>query len=239
MALNAAQIAKRAGKLTASRMACLMVGDAPKIVQLYNEFIGEALPEDLSDVWPVRLGELTEPLNLEWFERKHNMRVSRQGEVINHPFLSWAACTLDGWVDEMGCALECKHCAGREPVETLLDRYFPQVQWICEVTGADQVAMSIILGASPPIVEFVPRDVDYAAEMIRRGKQFMDCVQRRIPPVVLEPAPLPVDATKVYDFSNDEKWMRYAAAWVQTIGAAETAKEAEKILKAHVPADAK
>ena len=76
MALSAAQLAARAGKLTSSRVACLMTGDAEKILRLYREMIGEATEDDLSGVWAVRLGETTEALNLEWFERK-NSPVSR------------------------------------------------------------------------------------------------------------------------------------------------------------------
>ena len=76
--------AARKGKLTASRIACLMTGNAAAIMQLYLEMIGEGEPEDLSAVWPVRLGEATEALNLEWFERRNTI-LSRHGEVVVHP----------------------------------------------------------------------------------------------------------------------------------------------------------
>ena len=239
MALNAAQIARRMGKLTASRIACLMTGDAEAIDRLYREFIGEELPEDLSHFWPARLGEATEELQLDWFEQKQKQRVSRRGEVINHPFLSWAACTLDGWIDELQAPIECKHVGGREPLEVIIDRYQPQCQWQCEVTGADQVALSVIFGANEPVLEFINRDPAYAAEMVKRGKMFMDCVREHRPPVLIAPVPPPVDASKTYDMAGNDKWHRFAGSWLQTVGAVETAKEAEKVLKSLVPPDAK
>lgn len=102
MALTAAQLTAREGKLTASRVACLMTGDEAKILDLWREMVGDPahVPEDLNGVWAVRLGELTEPLNLEWYERRTGKPVTRRGEVVVHPIVTWAACTLDGWVEE-------------------------------------------------------------------------------------------------------------------------------------------
>jgi hypothetical protein len=62
--LTKAQIEQRQGKLTASRVACLMTGDAEKILRLYKEMIGEEDEEDLSRVWPVALGVAAEQLQL-------------------------------------------------------------------------------------------------------------------------------------------------------------------------------
>jgi YqaJ-like viral recombinase domain len=99
--LSSEQIEARKGKLTASRIACLMTGDAVAIDRLYREMIGEEQPEDLSGIWPVQLGTATEQLNLDWYERKNRTPVTRRGEVVVHPEYSWAACTLDGWVDDV------------------------------------------------------------------------------------------------------------------------------------------
>jgi len=215
-----------------------MKGDAEAILRLYREMIGEETEEDLSRVWAVRLGEATEALNLDWWELKQGRPLGRRGEVIRHSTLPWAACTLDGWSDEHECPVECKHVGGREPLTTVIDRYAPQTQWQMEVTGAEQCALSIIVGANEPIVEWVQRDDDYAAEMIRRGGQFMRCIAMRTPPIALAPVPPPIEASKVYEMSDD-KWRAHAANWLQTNGAAEIAKKCERELKAMVPADAK
>lgn len=216
----------------------MMTGDAEKIMQLYLEMIGEAEPEDLSQVWAVRLGECTEQLQLDWYEEK-NALVSRRGEVVIHPRFPWAACTLDGWDGVLGCPIEAKHCGGREPLEVLIERYQPQIQWQMECTGATTCALSVILGAREPVIEFIEADPEYQFEMIMRGSTFMHCVQNRIVPVALEPVPAPVDAAAVYDFSGRNEWASHAAQWLETREASEKCKEAEKILKALVPADAK
>jgi hypothetical protein len=238
MPLTAAQIEARAGKLTASRVAALMKGDAEAIMRLYREMIGEEPEEDLSDVWAVQLGSCTESLQLDWYEAKGGW-IARRGEVVNHPLHDWAACTLDGWVIDLGCPIECKHVGGREPLEVVIERYQPQMHWQMECTGATQCALSVIMGANEPIVEYVPRDVDYVVELMDRGAQFMDFVHRRVPPVVLPPAASPIDASKVYDFTGNNSWAVAALDWMGTEKQAKTAADAEKRLKAMVPADAK
>lgn len=236
--LTDAQITARMGKLTASRIACLMRGEREAILRLWEEMIGARAEEDLSAVWPVQLGATTEQLNLDWFEKKNGV-VTRRGEVVKHPLYDWAACTLDGWSTVNNCPIETKHVGGREPLEIVIERYQPQMQWQMEVTGATQCAISIIQGADAPVVEFIPRDEAYAAEMIRRGAQFMECVKHRMPPVELAPAAAPVDATKTYDMTGKNMWADQAAIWLANKAAADAYKAAEKVLKEQVPEDAK
>lgn len=236
--LSLEQIEKRKGKLTASRVAVLMTGDSEGVLRLYKEMIGELPEEDLSAEWPVQLGSATERLNLDWYERKAGP-VLRRGEVAVHPKNPWAACTLDGWDGKLGCPIECKHVGGREPIEVVIDRYQPQMQWQMEVTGARQCALSVISGASEPRIEYIDCDAVYAGEMLRRGKKFMICVAAQLPPLKLPPvpAPIPIDKMREVDFSENEVWRQEAGIWLQTYQAAKSAKDAEQVLKNMIEAD--
>jgi predicted phage-related endonuclease len=235
--LTPTQIDARKGKLTASRVACLMRGDKYEIDRLYLEMIGEQQPDDLRHVWTVRLGEATEQLNLDWFEEKNRMEVTLRGQVQVHVEHTWAACTLDGWVTATREPIECKCVGGREPLEVVIERYQPQMQWIMFVTEAVNCILSVIIGANEPIVEVIDRDEDYITEMVKRGKQFMWHVENRVPPVALEPVPPPIDATKVYDMSSNNQWMSSAFEWLETVDEAKANKDAEKVLKSLVPTD--
>src|SRR5262245_8556504 len=237
MALTAARIEQRRGKLTASRIACLMTSDEAAIFRLWQEMIGEAQPDSLDEIWAAQLGLATEDLNLRWFEKK-NSPLSRRGEFVIHPQYPWAAGTLDAWCDQLKCPVEAKHVGGREPLEVVIDRYAPQTQWQMECTGAEQCALSIIVGANEPLLEFVERDADYADEMIVRGRQFMRFVEQRKPPVVLPPVPPPITADKSYDMTGNNLWASSAAVWRTTRATALACDEAGKILKSIVPADA-
>jgi predicted phage-related endonuclease len=239
--LSPAQIEARKGRLTGTRMKCLMEGDAPAILQLYYEMTDDPafVPEDLSGIWPVALGAATEQLSLDWYERKNRTPVTRRGEVVVHPRYDWAAATLDGWDDVLGCCIEVKHVGGREPFEVVVDRYWPQMGWQMEVTGAKQCALSVIMGASEPIVDYYDRDSEYAAEMLARGRQFMDCVTARRPPVALPAVPPPIDVSKYYDMTGRNEWANAAATWLITKGSARDHADAEKYLKSIVPPDAR
>jgi hypothetical protein len=237
--LTPAQIDARKGKLTASRIACLMRGDTVKIMDLYREMIGDPTwtEEDLSENWAVQLGSFTEPLNLRWFELKRGP-LSRQGEVAVHPN-GWLACTLDAWSVLHECPVETKHTGGHEPFETLVERYQPQMHTQMIVTNTKQCALSIILGAREPVVDFVDYDEDYGAELMRRGEAFMQCVWSKTPPVDVDEPVVPPVPGKVYDMSSSNLWSSEAFTWLENIQAKKLAEMAEKSLKAMVPADAK
>lgn len=239
--LSPEQIKARAGKLTASRIAVLMNGDAEGILRLYEEMIGVREEERLDHIWAVGLGEATEQFQLDWFEKKYRLPVVRRGEVVVHPTLPWAACTLDGWVEDGGAdyPIECKFTQGREPLEVVIDRYQPQMQWQMFITGANEIALAVSLGAAEQVVEYVDRAPTYIAEMVSRGQQFMNAVQRREPPVVLDPVPPPIDANKLYSMEGNNMWADSAAEWIATEPFSRRCKDAEKVLKNLVPPDAK
>lgn len=237
--LTPEQIERRKGKLTASRVACLMTGNAEAILQLWKELVGEAVPEDLSDNWAVQLGACTEELALNWFERKNRMIVSGRGVVIQSAKLHFAAATLDGWIEELRAPIEAKHCGGREPIETICHRYWPQAAWQMFCTEADQCLLSIIQGAAEPIIEVLERDESYTAELIARAKEFWRFVEGREPPVDIDLPAVPPPAVKEYDMTGNNEWASQANEWLETIEAAQRNDDAKAILKKMVPDDAK
>lgn len=238
--LSPAQVEARDGKLTASRIACLMIGDEAKIVNLWRELVGDPafVPEDLSDVWAVQLGSWTEPFNLDWYERRTGKPLSRRGAVVVHPHFDWAAATLDAWDDQIGAPVECKHVGGFEPTAKILERYAPQAHWQMMVTGASQCIFSIIEGAKEPIIEIVDLDPGYAAELLARAKAFMHCVETMTPPVELVPVAAPVRAEKIYDMTGQNQWASEAVTWLTTRQAAKDNAAADKAIKSLIAADA-
>lgn len=242
MALTEAQKLAREGKLTASRVACLMTGDKAKIMALWRELCGDPLheEEDLEHVWDVRMGELTEELNLEWYERKRSVKVSRRGEVVQHPDYSWAAATLDGFDPSLPGPIEAKHVGGYEKREVIVQRYQPQIQWQMEVTGTQQCAFSVIEGKQQPRVEIIQRNKVYADELMARALRLMECVWSMREPVQLEPVELrTISPLKDYDFNGSNEWAHAAADWLSHRKAAEMFENAQSKLKELIPRDAK
>ena len=238
--LTAEQIAARAGKIGGSDIGIIVGGDRIKIDKLWREKIGESQPDDLSKKWVVYRGSHTEQMHLNWIEQVEQQSIIRRGDSIEHYRYDWAMCTLDGWVKELECPIECKWTNGNEPfVPVILDRYTPQCQWQMEMTGADQCALSVIMGAAEPVVDFIKRDADYAGLLLERAHLFIQHVRNKTPPVDLQAVPLPVDATREVDMTGNNEWANQSGIWLDLRDSAAAYDDAAKILKSLVPADAK
>lgn len=238
MALTEKQIEARSGKLTASRVACLVGDDKEAILNLWKMLVGDPTyhEEDLSDNWPVQLGSWTEPLNLQWFAKKYGP-ISRQGDVVIH-HNGWAAATLDAWSDDYQCPIEAKCVGGFEKQDIIVARYMPQMVWQQIVTGAKQCAFSVIHGAREPIVEFIKYDEAYADELWARAEKFMEHVRTLTPPVTLPPIAAPVKPVKEYDMARSNVWAPAAAKWLLNRAAAKEFDAAAKDIREAVPPDA-
>jgi predicted phage-related endonuclease len=213
-----------------------MTGDVDKIMRLYRELTGEAEEENLDDNWAVQLGHATEQLNLDWYEKTNGRLLSRRGQVAIHPDNDWAAATLDGYDDILDCPIECKHVGGREPIDIIIDRYQPQMHWQMYVTRAAQCALSVIMGTNPPVVTYVPRDIDYATEMVKRAENFMYCVGMRNPPVAMQApvAPPAYDTLTTRDMTGDNEWAAHAGIFLENRPAHEHYEDAKASLKAKI-----
>ena len=241
MALTDKQREARKGKFTGSVAKIVMEADPYRVMDLYKMYIGDPtyVEPDFSENWPVQLGDATEELNLRWAALKYGP-VTRIGEVVlGMGSLDWTAATLDGWLTSRGCPIEAKCVNGRSVIDDVVARYQPQMHWQMMVTKAKQCALSVIIGGNEPIVEFVPINRQYARELWQRATAFWLCVKSRTPPVELPAVPPPPLAIREYDMTGRDEWRMLANQWVQAYGAAITARDAEKSIKAMVPPDAK
>jgi hypothetical protein len=218
-----------------------MVGDAEKIMDLWREMTGDPTyqPEDLSGVWPVRMGEATEALNLEWYGRKTGRTVTRMGEVVVAREAPWAAATLDGFDPVMSAVIECKCVGGFEPRERIVERYQPQCHWAMICTGTRKTFLSIIEAGREPVIEEIAFDGAYAMELWRRAEMFMKCVADLIPPAVFEPVatPVPPERWRTVSMDGNNAWASNASDWLEHRGAAKQFDIAAKELRALVEAD--
>jgi predicted phage-related endonuclease len=241
VALTDAQKLARAGKLTASRVAPLMVGDKAKIIAVWRELCGDPSYEEesLDDIWVVQLGSLTESLNLDWYEKTTSKILTRRGEVVLHPDYDWAAATLDGFDGSIPGPVECKHVSGFEKFDTVLQRYQPQLHWQMEVTQTRKCAFSVIEGGRQPRVEIIDYNKEYADELMARALRLMEHVWNMTQPVELKPIELKrVSRLIDYNFTGNNSWAAAANDWLLHKEAAKNFDSAEKALRELIPNDA-
>ena len=94
--LDPKSLSERFGTIGGSEINILASGDSDRINQLWLRKRGEVEADDLSTVWPVLMGHITEELNLEWCQLKHELEIINRQLVIagkKHPIMR---CTLDG-----------------------------------------------------------------------------------------------------------------------------------------------
>lgn len=259
--LTPERLAERRSTLRGSCINILANGDYKRIERLFKEKTGELEPEDLSGKWPIQFGQCTEILNLYTFEQKNGVKIDSYQRVVRSPSEPWMAATLDGATYLGGrIIVDAKWTAGRpfenEEWSDVLPRIVryntPQLHWGARILGEiegsriERGVLSIIRGANPPTTHVIELKQSYTDHLVELGRAFMEGVKKGEMPFIdfSEEPPVPVEERQPYDMEKDvapaqqQAWKRHADTWLQTKGAAESFKQADKQIKSLTPRDA-
>ena len=239
MALTAEQHAKREGMVTASFLPYLMAGDKAKILSEWQRIVGDTAyaPENLDDVWPVQFGSWIEPFALDWHERKTKQPLTMRGDWVVRPERPYFGCTLDAYRTSDSCVIDCKAPGMWRKIEDVTAQYTAQMVGQAWCMATTRAALLIVHGGSEPVeypIEWTP---EYEAEVWARVDQFWGFCESLTPPVELPAIAAPVPVIRIAQMDDNPEWKRHADLWLQTHGAVETAKTAEKAIKAMVEPD--
>jgi hypothetical protein len=256
--LSPEERAARRNFIGGSEIHILVNGDPYEVHRLWRIKTGREEPDDLSDLFHVILGQWTEALNLAWLEKRFSqaagqsdadfyengprVRVTRRGERVYHPRYEWAACTLDGWLEERRRVVQCKHVNAFSKIDAVVERYQPQIQWEALVTGAEGGILSVIVGTNEPEYRDIELDPVYAGQLMELAERFMAYVKSDTPPHDIAPLPVkPAKAPKAIRvgeiaMTGNNEWADAAARWLQNVEAASAFERAAKDLKSLVPA---
>jgi len=247
MPLNARQLQAREGKMTASRVGTLFTGTDQEVYDLWLELTGdpvglqkaEELRQELESDWGVQLGATTEKLHLDWLARTYG-QIKGRGKSFQHPDVTWAMCTLDGWVEDKQIPVEVKHNNGFDKMDDIIKKYLPQMHWTMYVTDTEEILFSAIRGARQPDPYIIKQDEAFLHSMVKRAEEFMRHVH-----MLTEPGPNPyiemprVEAVRIADMTGNNLWATAATRWKENLEAHKAFEYANKELKTAMPADAK
>ena len=245
--LTPAQLAAREGCITASFLPQLMAGKDDAIHNKWLELIGDPswLPEDLSDNWPVLVGNLLEQPALDWHERKRQHPLIRRGDVVRHPTLSYVACTLDAYREHDDTVIECKATGTWMSLDEVIAHYTPQVIVQRACVGCRHAALLIVHGTAEPVEYAIAIDPDYEAVLWQRVAQFQHCVETLTPPVAM-PTVTPPEQWRAIDLDQDSEESRanwatviklHLETWAQHQDSAQAFDTAKTEIKALLPED--
>jgi predicted phage-related endonuclease len=222
----------------------IMSGNQMAIERLWAEKRGEMESEDLSEIILINLGNLTEPLNADLFEKEMGFWVTDEQKKVHYPDWDKAHTTLDGLlrVEETSAVFAMVEFKFMFPFgfdkQAALEKYYPQVQHNLMVTELPFGYLSILTGAAQHVILKVEADIMYQSELLKAEQDFWDCVETgRTPgnPVALVPL---AERVRIVDMSDSNEWASLAHELKRTITAFKKHESAKKGIKKLMPADA-
>lgn len=224
--------------------------DAKKIMHgdwhdLWLQKTGAKVGDDLDDVFYVKLGVWTEPLNKAWYAKQSGNSITNMNHTLVHPDYGWMVGNIDGLttsLDGRSAVFEAKHCNAFAKLDDVAGDYYPQAQHYMAVTKLDVTVFSVIIGTNAPVSFEINRDETYIGRLIDREKEFWWHVQSRTPPGAIDAVPLPplsLDNMREVDLTGNNAWADLAATWIETHKPAKKFEKVSKDIKAMVEADVK
>jgi putative phage-type endonuclease len=152
-------------------------------------------------------------------------------QLFQHPDLSWARCSLDGWIESKQIVVELK-VMGREKHQMVREGRVPetyraQLQWQLFVTGAKCVHFVSLNPETMSDVEIVAvtPDLEYWPKMIEAAAAFWQCLLTDIPPPLSDR-----DFKVLDDAENKEVFERWKVAKFMVLQLEDTLEQLEKRL---------
>lgn len=142
-----------------------------------------------------------------------------------HPENEWMMASLDGMDMEEKNIVEIK-CPGKEDhfaaVSNIVpDKYYPQLQHQLAVTGLKMAYYFSYTPTSSKIIE-VQRDDDYISKMIKKEREFYDCLLEFVPPKLTQ---------RDYVERSDLEWQELSISYLNVQRELKTLEEKEKQMK--------
>jgi hypothetical protein len=240
MPLSADEEDYRIGKFTGSLANVVM--NATSEAALINAWLvktGQEPPPP--ETWAMRAGAHMESLILDEREFKTGHKLTRRGEIVDHPTNSDICVKLDGYRATDDAIVEVKFLAPWRTRDEFVPAYYAQciLQALC--TGARNAILLVAQGTSDPVEHEIVFDQDYADELMRRAAAFIVCMKTLTPPCPLPPI-VPRDKWRTIDLDKEPtNWsgelIDHLNVHATTADAAERHAKAGEDARSLVPAD--
>jgi hypothetical protein len=221
-------------------------------LKVYNQIaLGES--EDLSRIFKVQLGHITEEFNLTWFAHENDwmLPANRDTVAIRNKDYPYIGCLPDCIMHKDGgqeAVIDAKHTAAEAPwwdKKKVAEYYFPQAQHNMIACGIHEFWLSVIFGNEGPVPIQIEYDEMWARKYIGLCNAFWGHIERKEPPEAGEKLKVPeikLDDMRELDMTTTNmagEWKTVAIKFLTYRDGAVLFEEAKKILKSLVPEDVK
>lgn len=212
----------------------------------YQRIRGES--EDLSHIFKVQMGNVTEHFNLAWSAVLNDWTSYKiPSEVIRHPEHKHIGALVDAIAtDQDGdFIVDAKHTAGFSKwwdIDNIIEQYYWQAINNMLATGVHRFALTVIDGNNINPQQFIPFDEDNANAYLEKANEFWTYVVLEIEPENkwAEDPPSEIRGElKSYDFNQNNAWASAAHEFLEIQVQDAALKAAKGALKDLVPEDAR
>tara|TARA_R100000664_G_scaffold33929_1_gene52859 strand:+ start:1373 stop:2221 length:849 start_codon:yes stop_codon:yes gene_type:complete len=215
-------------------------------VTAYQRIKGES--EDLSHVFKVQLGNVTEHFNLAWSAVLNDWTSYKiPKEVIRHPEHKHIGALVDAIAtDDKGkFIVDAKHTAGFSKwwdIDNIIEQYYWQGINNMLATGIHRFALTVIDGTNINHQVFIEYSDDNAAAYLEKANEFWTYIALEIEPPnswAEDPPDEIRGELKSYDFNQNNAWASAAHDYLKIQSQDAALKAAKSALKDLVPDDAR
>jgi predicted phage-related endonuclease len=238
LGMDAATLAARKGSLGGSDARIIMSGDQAEVEAHWRQLRGEDNSPDFEEMLLIHMGNVTEPLNLGWFEFQTGWVVTDDQKKIPHPRWDHAHATLDGIVRSTpdGPAQGVVEAKFMFPIYWTMDgaveKYFPQVQHQLMCSEMERGWLSVITGAGQWKKAEIEADEFYHVRLLDALQDFWDCVETgRTPKAQRVNQPAKPKPLRVVDMTGNNEWASLAFEVRQHLKSAKMHDSAKRRLK--------
>ncbi len=170
---NQKNVLDRRSGIGGSDATKIVAGEWKKLYQLKKGLIDD---EDLSFVLPVQMGIYTEDFNRDWFTAHTDLPVQEVESTMKHKKHDFMLANLDGFVlnenlKPMG-VFEAKHVHAFTKDDTILEKYYAQIQHYMIVSNLPQAWLSILFGNNKWKSFHVQADKKFQKKLIQAEEMF-------------------------------------------------------------------
>lgn len=223
-----------------------------KWAKVYDQIVLDK-SEDLSRIFKVQLGHITEEFNLTWFAHENDWILPANRDTVairndSHPYIG---CLPDCIMHKNGGAeaiIDAKHTGAKAPwwdEQKVAEYYFPQAQHNMIACGIRDFWLSVIFGNEGPVPIHIEYNQAWATKYISLCKAFWSHVERKDPPTegsALETPKIALDDMRELDMTGTNMagdWEMHAQAFNRTAVDAGIHELSKKLIKKLIPDDVK
>ena len=219
--------------------------------EAYDRITGKG--EDLSGIFHVQLGNVTEKFNLAWQADANDWKLRFEDEVIRHSKYPFIGALVDaiGWnfigkdsemIGEF--VIDAKHISELNEwntIEKVSERYYWQAQNNMLATGIHQFCLSIIAGNKLQKPVWIAFNKEHAKEYLELAKKFWKHIEEGKRPNPVEGK----DAVEIptefidYNMNGNNQWANNCIDFIENETAAKLFEISKKTLKQLTPKNAR